>query len=44
MAEFSAVFYGLKFLVDKGFSKIMTETDSLEVLSIMQTVNLERVM
>jgi len=52
IAEFSAVFYGLKFLVDKGFSKIMAKTDSMEAeyhanrvcVQSSMMVNWERVM
>lgn len=36
ISEFSAIYYGLKLLDEKGFSKTVVETDSLEALSNMQ--------
>jgi hypothetical protein len=36
MAEFPAIYYGLKLLDEKGFSKIVVETDLLEASSTMQ--------
>jgi len=36
-AEFSAIYYSLKLLDEKGFSIIVVDTDSSEALSNMQT-------